>query len=227
MEEKEYEGNQIFQEEIDLDKEINLNETEQLHKDDEEDSASYTGYQSVLEDIDEHEEEDIEENTIGDAAAQKISLKKDYADEINDTHELINVIDIKQEQEKTNATSFKAYVDKEKTKSRNPLVKWLVRLFKFIVACMLLPITAIIGLGCISVVGGYIAGTIGIFAGGVFSLVAGAFFATQMTGEMMALCIAVGITALSGSALLALLFIMFFRWVFSSIRNLRDKEGNR
>ena len=212
MEQKEYKEDNIFEERISLEKD-----------------ESKQAYQSVLEDIEESEEETKQEDADSKKVCQYANLNKAYNNDLKVNYEVMNVIDIKEEQHKEKdqkgkileETSFKAYVNKGKNEEKNPIIRWIKRLFKICLICMLLPVAGIIGIGCIGIIGSYITGTLSLFAGGIFSLICGAFFATQITGEMTALCIVIGITAISGGVLFTLLFIMFFKWLLRCVRSLK------
>lgn len=108
-------------------------------------------------------------------------------------------------EEKSRDTSFNYYKNTGKKQERGFFAKWTIRLGKLILFLMLLPLFVAVGSIIVTGVGIYLAGVIGAVGLGAFILGLTAFMATQISGSLIALGVAVSITVISAGLLLAFL----------------------
>ncbi len=167
--------------------------------------SGITVYQSVLT---EEDEEEIEGDT------ENIAKKYINEETIEDTvdNKKINQETSKQFiKNEMRDTSFSSYIEADKKRERSFLVKWSVRLAKFILFMMLLPIIGIVGAGILSIVGGVLLGIIACIGGGIFILGTTCFIATQVNTTIIALGISLGITAIAFGGIILILSMMFIK----------------
>ncbi len=136
-------------------------------------------------------------------------------------------IDSDFEKKVNNDTSFSNYKDNYQKKERSRLVKWGLRLSKFIIILMLLPFIGIILSAVLTFLGFFIAGIVGSFGLGIFLIGVTSFFATQISVLLIALGITSSITALSFGAILTILFIMMIKQVRSLLQKYRKPKRTR
>lgn len=165
----------------------------------------------ILEKRTEKEEEIIKEEIIKKEASKKAN---------NDDHV---------EDNKEVDMTFSGYKSYQQMKERSRFAKWSIRLMKFILIMMLLPLLAIIGIGIFIFLGGFIGVTAGTAALGFFILGSICFMATQINPALVALGIAVSITAFSLSGILGILFCMLMKWCMSLFKKNKknDKKINK
>lgn len=131
------------------------------------------------------------------------------------------------ERERDYDTSFSTYKDNYQKKERSRIVKWAVRLSKFIIILMLLPFIGVIGSAVITFLGIFMAGIIGSFGIGILLIGITSFFATQISVLLIVLGITTSITAISFGAILTILFIMMIKQVKSLIQKYRKPKRTR
>ena len=117
--------------------------------------------------------------------------------------------------------TFSGYKDYYQTKERSKLVKWGLRLAKFILTIMLLPLIAIIAGVIVLFLGSFLTAIIIAVGTGIFILGTICFMSTQMNASLVALGISVSVTAISFGGILSILFHMLIKWNISLLKKYR------
>lgn len=226
MDQKRYEDYHVLDEELEVDNDINdINDINEEIIDveivDGQDKKS--SYTSVLQDI---EEEEIKEANTVSYTEIEINEEKVLEQDINESAQIImyqSAFKKENEQEqyedisqtftnqKARDTSFSSYVEADRKRERSFLVKWSIRLAKFILFVMLLPVICIIGGGLICIAGGITAGVLGCIFGGLFIVGLTCFIASQVSTTIVALGISTGVLAISFGGIVLILCMMFIK----------------
>lgn len=208
-----------------LEKEVNMQPCNQKK-----DKTENTSHLNSLEEIDVlHKDNGISKQSI-DMSTNRMTLET-YRDKIEEVRliESNDSSDINNEFERIvdNDTSFSTYKDNYQKKERNRVVKWAVRLSKFIIILMLLPFIGVIGSVVLTFFGFFITGIVGAFSLGIALIGITSFFATQISALLIALGIASSITALSFGMVLTILFLMMVKQVKSLLQKYRKPKRTR
>ena len=122
--------------------------------------------------------------------------------------------------------TFSGYKNYYQTKERSKFVKWSLRLAKFVLTMMLLPLIAIIAGTIVLVVGGFLTAVVICVGTGVVILGTICFMSTQVNASLVALGISVSVTAISFGGILFVLFYMLMKWSIGLLKKYK-KPGKQ
>lgn len=155
----------------------------------------------------------------------KIKLEKDIADTPNHINSEVTIKQQEYTEEEirgiiSDDTSFEAYKQHEQKEYRNGASKWMARILKLILFCMLLPLIATF----ISLIGmiifGIGVGFIGALAGGFIVLFITCLHASSITATTLALGISASIMFLSAAGIAWTMVRGVCSWTFRWMRRL-------
>ena len=102
-------------------------------------------------------------------------------------------------------------------KERSNLFKWCMRVAKIAILVMLLPLWALIALGILLVIGGFLFAIAGFIGTGLFILGVVCFISSQVSLSIIALGISVAITSIAFGGIILIIFSAIIKWVIQLV----------
>lgn len=168
---------------------------------------------------DKHKDKAINRN-IDENREEAANKKIDISDKINNSKD----VKTNKEQETVDMT-FLGYKNYYQTKERSKLVKWSLRLAKFIIIMMLLPLITVIASTAVVFIGGFLTAIILPIGAGIMILGTICFMSTQVNASLIALGISASITAISLGGILFVLFCMLMKWMIGLFKRYKKPRN--
>lgn len=109
-------------------------------------------------------------------------------------------------------------------KERSNLFKWCMRFARMAILVMLLPLWALIALGILLVIGGFLFAIAGFIGTGVFILGVVCFISSQVSLSIIALGISIAITSIAFGGIILIIFSALIKWVIELVRKYKSKK---
>lgn len=151
---------------------------------------------------------------------EAVNKNIDIGDKINNSKD----VKMNEDQETVDMT-FLGYKNYYQTKERSKLVKWSIRLAKFIIIMMLLPLITVIASTAVLFIGGFLTAIILPIGTGVVILGTICFMSTQVNASLIALGISASITAISLGGILFVLFCMLMKWMIGLFKRYKKPRN--
>ena len=103
-------------------------------------------------------------------------------------------------------------------KERSNLFKWCMRFARMAILVMLLPLWALIALGILLVIGGFLFAIAGFIGTGIFILGVVCFISSQVSLSIIALGISIAITSIAFGGIILIIFSALIKWVIELVR---------
>ena len=233
LEQANLEGNNhhIESNEVNEIKETNSVEaTEEARKQEADIEACYSVMLQKPQEIIEVDYREADEEIASPNEAEILEEKEDVS--LEDDHSKISLKDklkekrkeVKEKKLTEKEMSFRDYKERYQNKERGFFSRWGIRLGKIILAIMLLPFIAIVAAAAFAVILGFLVTIIGSFGTGIIVIGVISFFATQLSGSVIALGISSSITVMAFGGMISIVFAMLIKAITNGIKQMTVKR---